>query len=393
MGRRIKRVVFDEFIMGLTGKDALSSLDKIAEIQSGILKNIAEGSFFDVKKVESELQKYPLRYRIIYKGFFDGADLDTLNKSLEEKGERRLYSRDFIEATLIWAFKNRLSFEEWKKLIEKLKSLESTGLYDELLINGTNGSYSAFPLERIKDYVKRASFTVGETEYTIARTKTAEQSLLTLDTDKEFVLYISENIRNFCEGREKARYYICKYLCLYLSTQIDYYMLDGISRTAKRNIYLDLPLSNISEMDPNRHARLTKEEVEACLFKAKLSSNKLFESVNRFYCYVLLSESDAENPNWEEYSMVSKLLRGDGISRNMLLLMLLFFGSNSQISDEGMRLDAERMNDILRACRFEELDESSGQIDGIIMKALNSDDPKSVIERLIYEEDEIALQV
>ncbi len=386
MGRRIKRVIFDEFIIGLTGRDALCSLEKINEIQSEILKNIASGTAFNINKVESELQSYPLRYRIIYKGFLGGIDLETLNQRLEEKGENRLYSRDLIEATLIWAFKKKLFFDEWQSLVSKLRELESVGMYDELLISGMNGSYSAFPLERIKEYVKKASFSDGEIEYTIARTKTAEQSLLTLDTDKEFVLYISENIRNFCEGREKARYYICKYLCLYLSTQIDYYMLEGISKAEKRNIYLDLPLSNISDMDPNRHARLTREEVNACLLKAKLSPNKLFELVNRFYFYVLLSDSDAENPNWEEYSLVSKLLRGDGISRNMLMLMLLFFGCNSQISDEGMRLDFDRMNDILRACRFEMLDGKKRAIDEIIIKAPGSDNPKSVLEKLIYED-------
>ncbi len=393
MGRRIKREIFDEFIMGLTGRDALFSLNKISEIQEKLIKSLSEGKITEVGKIQAELSAYPVRYRIIYKGFFDGADLAVLNKSLEERGERPLYPRDFIEATLIWTFKKRLSFEKWKELIEKLKSLEETGLFDELLISGMNGSYSAFPLERIKSYVKKASFTVGETEYTIARTKTAEQSLLKLDTDREFILYISENIRNFCEGREKARYYICKYLCLYLSTQIDYYMLDGISRGAKRNIYLDLPLSGISEMDPNRHAKLTAVEVEKCLAKAKLSPNKLFEIMNRFYCYALLSESESENPNWEEYSLISKLLRGDGISRNMLMLMILFFGCNSQISDEGMKLDIERMNDILRACRFEELDENNNKIDELVMKVLKSDDPRLTTERLIYEEDDFSPQI
>ncbi len=393
MGRRIKREIFDEFIMGLTGKDALFSLNKISEIQAKLIKSLSEGKITEVGKIQAELSAYPVRYRIIYKGFFDGANLAVLNKSLEERGERPLYPRDFIEATLIWTFKKRLSFEKWKELIEKLKSLEETGLFDELLISGMNGSYSAFPLERIKSYVKKASFTVGETEYTIARTKTAEQSLLKLDTDREFILYISENIRNFCEGREKARYYICKYLCLYLSTQIDYYMLDGISRGAKRNIYLDLPLSGISEMDPNRHAKLTADEVEKCLAKAKLSPNKLFEIMNRFYCYALLSESESENPNWEEYSLISKLLRGDGISRNMLMLMILFFGCNSKISDEGMRLDIERMNDILRACRFEELDENNNKIDELVMKVLKSDDPRLTTERLIYEEDDFSPQI
>lgn len=385
MGRKVKRDVFDDLIMGLAGKDALYSLDKLNEIQNLMITGLTAEKLL---KTQNEIQNYPLRYRIISKGFFDGVNLETLNQRLEEKGERRLYSRDLIEATLIFAFKKELKFEAWRKLVSKLKSLESEGIWDEFLIGGANGSYTAFPLEKIKLYVKKSSFEYAQTEFTIERTKTALQKLTGLETDDEFVAYICENIRNFCEGREKARYYICKYLCLYISTQVEYYLSKGISRNTKRNIYLDLPLSSISEMDPNRHANLSREETIACLKKAKLSPNKLFEIINRFYCYALLTDSEANDPNWEEYSLMRKILSGDGISRNMLQLCVLFFGCNSQIADEGMRLDVTRMNDILRACRFETLDEKSRKIDYIITKALVSDDPRAVLERLIYEDED-----
>ena len=352
VGRKIKKVIFDELIIGLGGKDVIESLDGLSDMQKGISKKLSEGRNTSIKKVQEELENYPKRCRIIYKGFCNGWSLEELNENLLQKDEERLYARDLIEATLIYAFRKRISFAEWKELVLELKETEKDGLYDDLLINGFKGSYSAFPLSRVENYVKMASVSTAGSEYTIQKTKMVEKNLEDLNRNREFVSYICENIRDFCEGREKARYYVCKYFLLYLNTQIDFYMLEGISRTNKRNIYLELPLSNISKMDPNRHANMTIEEVSACLAEAKVSSNKLFEIVNRFYFYILLAESDAEDPGWEEYSLMAKILRGDTISRSFLLLLLLFFGSDAQIADEGLKLNVQRINDIPQSVKL-----------------------------------------
>ncbi len=394
MGRRIiKNNIFSEIILGLDGKDAIAILNDLADIQNSVLKNSKNRDLNAIKKIEEMISSYPLKYRLISKGFICGWDLDTINQNLHEKTGSKLYARDLIDATLIYSFKNRLSFESWKELITVLKDIEKNGSYDELLVSGISGSYSSFPLSRIETYVKSSSLLANEKLFTIQRTKTVEQNLDMLSGNKDFVLYISENIRTFCAGREKARYYICKYFLLYLNTKISDYISSGNQRALKRNIYLELPLSNISTMDPKRHAALSEDEIRSCLTNAKISSNKLFELLNRFYSYILLSDSDANDPNWEEYSLMSKILRGESISRNLLMLIILFLGTEAEISDIGLKLSVERMNDILRACSFDILDEnlSNDSIDSFILKALRSDDTKGAVKTMLDDMDEIKL--
>ena len=162
-------------------------------------------------------------------------------------------------------------------------------------------------------------------------------------------------------------------------------MASDKNRRIKRNIYLDLPLSNISKMDPNRHAHMSEEEIKECLATAKISPNKLFELLNRFYSYILLSDSDANDPNWEEYSFMYRILQGDCISRSLLLLMILFFGSEAELPDPGLILTVRRMNEILQACRFQVLDESAEEdsLDSFLIAVLCSDDKRSAINRMI----------
>ena len=167
-------------------------------------------------------------------------------------------------------------------------------------------------------------------------------------------------------------------------------MASDEKRTLKRNIYLELPLSNISKMDPNRHARMSVDEVEECLKSAKVSSNKLFDLLNRFYFFILLGNSDANDPGWEEYSLMAKVLKGESVSRSMLLLLLLFFETEADINDEGLRLTEKRADEILKACSFELLDKEQ-YLDGFILKALAADDRKRVIEDMIYQMDDIDL--
>lgn len=206
----------------------------------------------------------------------------SLTLPLQEKNEEVLYARDLIEASLIYAFQKKLTFDHWYSLIVQIREFESSGSYDGFLINGFNGSYSAFPLARMENYVQMNSCFYAETMYTLQRTLTVEKDLGRLGENQEFVSYMCENIRMFCDGREKSRYYICKYFLFYLNTRIKYYMASDKNRRIKRNIYLDLPLSNISKMDPNRHAHMSEEEIKECLATAKISPNKLFELLNRF---------------------------------------------------------------------------------------------------------------
>ena len=157
----------------------------------------------------------------------------------------RFQTAKLIEASLIYAFQKKLTFDHWYSLIVQIREFESSGSYDGFLINGFNGSYSAFPLARMENYVQMNSCFYAETMYTLQRTLTVEKDLGRLGENQEFVSYMCENIRMFCDGREKSRYYICKYFLFYLNTRIKYYMASDKNRRIKRNIYLDITISNI----------------------------------------------------------------------------------------------------------------------------------------------------
>ena len=134
----------------------------------------------------------------------------------------RFQTAKLIEASLIYAFQKKLTFDHWFSLIVQIREFESSGSYDGFLINGFNGSYSAFPLARMENYVQMNSCFYAETMYTLQRTLTVEKDLGRLGENQEFVSYMCENIRMFCDGREKSRYYICKYFLFYLNTRIKY---------------------------------------------------------------------------------------------------------------------------------------------------------------------------
>ena len=65
---------------------------------------------------ESAIRRVPLRYRIIALGFVKGFTLDELNEKLVQNGCPKLYSRNFWEATLIFAFLHRCSYDQWRQL-------------------------------------------------------------------------------------------------------------------------------------------------------------------------------------------------------------------------------------------------------------------------------------
>lgn len=74
----------------------------------------------------------------------------------------------------------------------QIREFESSGSYDGFLINGFNGSYSAFPLARMENYVQMNSCFYAETMYTLQRTLTVEKDLGRLGENQEFVSYMCE---------------------------------------------------------------------------------------------------------------------------------------------------------------------------------------------------------
>ena len=90
MRKKTKRI-FDDIIIGLKGKDALACLESLEKIQKDFLQDRDS-----LEGIQKKIDSYPLRYRIIYKGFCNQWSLAELNAALQEKNEEVLYARDLI---------------------------------------------------------------------------------------------------------------------------------------------------------------------------------------------------------------------------------------------------------------------------------------------------------
>ena len=82
MRKKTKRI-FDDIIIGLKGKDALACLESLEKIQKDFLQDRDS-----LEGIQKKIDSYPLRYRIIYKGFCNQWSLAELNAALQEKNEK-----------------------------------------------------------------------------------------------------------------------------------------------------------------------------------------------------------------------------------------------------------------------------------------------------------------
>ena len=97
-----KHKIFEQMMQGiLSGALGSQALSDCMSFQPEVIKNIS------------------VRYRIIALGFVKRMSLEELNEKLTEQGCPKLYSRNFWEATLIYAFLNGLSWQEWKQVLEE----------------------------------------------------------------------------------------------------------------------------------------------------------------------------------------------------------------------------------------------------------------------------------
>lgn len=87
--------IFEKMIQDFSKKDTVQLLKECMEM--------------DAKK----MKKIPLRYRLIAVGFVSHMSLEQLETKLKENGCEQLYARNFIEASLLYAFSRGLSYDQW----------------------------------------------------------------------------------------------------------------------------------------------------------------------------------------------------------------------------------------------------------------------------------------
>ena len=103
----------------MAGSSAFDILINELQQNADVDTLLAESMTLDPHKV----MRIPLRYRIIALGFVKHYSLTELNEKLLGAGCAQLYARSMREASLIYAFHNGMSYQQWRQLSAKCEAL------------------------------------------------------------------------------------------------------------------------------------------------------------------------------------------------------------------------------------------------------------------------------
>ena len=378
----------------------------------------------------------PLRYRLIALGFVQKLSLDEMNKKLTENGCMKLYARSIWEATLIFAFRNGLSYKEWKSLEAECASLRA-----ELKEGKGALSSPSVSREEILSYVNSNSTQENEIAMTRHMTSIMSRKIAAVKNDRNaFREFLLSNISSFSTVREKTRYYFCKYLIYYLNTRMERYF-EELEKGHDRKQALEL-LTVFKVRTALDRKKYPEEEARKMISSGGLSLEGIYDAFRDFYfeCISLdwlqiraeytsdiadlmgdekkrfaaavrrydrkykalsddeliervledLEEKEAEKD--EQYSLenkaatyqtgrsggnfVRKVLRGElDMDRVTFISFLLFLGKEADCEiPEGQEINRDRLNDILTECGFPALNPKNG-CDSFFMEFMESDDP------------------
>ena len=396
---------------------------------AGSSEILEESMGFDISKVS----KIPLRYRIIALGFVRHFSLEELNNKLDEMGCARLYARSLWEASLIFAFLHRFSYDEWKKLQEIC-----TDFRDQQGLESPYFQSSSISLKELSDYLADNS----EEEYgfiTKHLTRLVEKRLENADPEETaFRDFLRSNVEAFTPVREKTRYYFCKYMYYMINARCNRYVEAVLAGDAEDALADLVVLKGITGL---KRKKMTPEEIRRFLSETDLSCGGIFDAFNYFYFeYVSLdwmqvlleyygnirhlpvaartalasslrrydpevyAEMDdehvietlirrmeeEESAQDEIYSLkgssrgyqrnrsgentLRKYMKGTlDIDRTTFICFLLFFSSDAKLEGAD-KITEVRLNNILLECGFPGLKEEN-EFDGFVRRYLTSDDP------------------
>lgn len=361
---------------------------------------------------QSIIRQVPLRYRIIALGFVSRYTLDELNEKLAQNGCPKLYSRNFWEATLIFAFLHGYTYAQWRQLQGQCSDLyaqtEKRGWF-----RGARITYAE--LER---YVHENSHEEGDLLATQMQTQIIERGLIASgDSVEGLRAFLLANLSSFSTVRERTRYYFCKYLYYYLNRRIEnYFDACRLGRGVEEALSELLSLKSVTQLRRN----LTRPETEkrALIRESALSCGEIFDAFNYFYfgyvsadwvqilmeCYERVEDIPSmqkrsladifrkDHPDWKALSdddvihrsiaevearddeayardgnrgygknragenALRKYIQGTlDVDRTVLICFLLFFASDAMMPDTH-RLTPRRLDEILNRCGYAALD-------------------------------------
>ena len=383
-------------------------------------------------------EKVPLRYRIIALGFVSRMSLDQLNKKLQEEGCPALYSRNYWESGLIFAFLNKMSFSEWKGIQAECEAFRRTQEIESLYFKK-----SSISLKDLESYLKDNSEQTPVSNETRHLTRVMQEKIRQASNTKEkFKDFLMTNFNSFSEVREKSRYYFCKYLACFLRTRINNYFNALETGLGVEPALEDLAVfKGLSKL---KRKKMSSEEILELLENAPISCGELFDAFNMFYfdyvsldwmdvlldyygniealpddsarrlaasirrynpSYVSLSDREVLRKTQEEmdakeealdhlYSLqgsnrgyqtnragentLRKYIKGSlDIDRTTLICFLLFFSHEAELEKDQI-LTRERLDDILLECGFAALRQED-DFDYFVLEFIRSNDPISYL--------------
>lgn len=224
-------------------------------------------------------RKVPLRYKIISLGFVRKYTLKKLNWELQENGLGALYARNLWEASLIFAFNNKLSYEEWREIAESVHEIKNRlGKKTDVL------AQSSISMKTLRKYIGENSYGDLNTDLlTMHKTREIEESLTKITKSDDFLKYLLSNTVEFRDMRDKTRYYFCKYLWFYLERKIDDYARIATRGIHYRNEDIMDELSVFQGASKVKRSSLSPDKVRDSLENASISCGVLFSEFNEFF--------------------------------------------------------------------------------------------------------------
>lgn len=393
-------------------------------------------------------RQIPLRYRLIAVGFLSKMSLEELNNTLKKEGCEQLYSRNSLEAGLIFAFLNHMSYKEWKRLQQKYSALMEDVGKNSPYFSGSTVTYG-----ELEKYVKENSQERGDILHTRKVTGYLDKKLAeTRGNEEKFRDFLIQNQDDFSRVREKTRYYFCKYLYYYIEQKIEDYLEAcrsgfGVEQAASELFIL----KSASKL---RQRKLSEEKIREILRSSSISFGNIYDAFNFYYFDYVSSDwmevlleyyGNPENihpdarkelakslrnyePKWQSksddevirekyraleerereldavYSLegstrgyqknrsgeksVRNYVKGIlDIDRTTLICYLLFFGS-ALTDREEHAITGKRLNEILLECGFACLREED-DFDYFVTEYLNAEDP---VDYLMESVTQYALQ-
>ena len=222
-----------------------------------------------------EIRMVPDRYKIIALGFIKHEALEEVNEHLKSHGSDQLYARNYLEASLIYAFSNQLSFAKWKTLRKQCNAVLGDRIITERYFQGPSVTVSD-----LRMYVQAES--QGVDRITRNLTRELEQEIRILPQDEtSFIRFMEQNQEAFSSVRERTRYYFCKYLLYYIDTKVEQYINAAKFSLGREQALEDLFV--LKAMTTLKRKQMSEEEVQKLVESSAISCGNLYDAFNYFY--------------------------------------------------------------------------------------------------------------